>query len=174
MKHARHDANAATSSPDKSAEHAGEGSGHYGRFIIMIVLSYLAMYGLMYAMVDTFANVRSNLNQVYMAGLMTAPMVMLELGLMARMYPDRRLNLILWVVAAIALATCWIGIRQQVLIGDRQFLRSMIPHHAGAILMCNEAPLRDARVQALCRSIEESQKAEIAQMKVLLDDPAID
>ncbi len=174
MKHTTPDASTPAAPAKHSMAHAGDQKANYARFLTMIALSFFAMYALMYAMVDSFGNVRSNLNQVYMAGLMTAPMMMLELALMGRMYPDKRWNLILWLVAAIALTACWIGIRHQVLIGDRQFLRSMIPHHAGAILMCNEAPLRDSRVRALCRSIEESQKAEIAQMKTLLDDPSID
>ncbi len=28
-------------------------------------------------------------------------------------------------------------------IGDKEFLRSMIPHHSGAILMCEQATLTD-------------------------------
>jgi uncharacterized protein (DUF305 family) len=59
-------------------------------------------------------------------------------------------------------------LRQQTAISDRQFLRSMIPHHGGAILMCQEAPLRDARIVELCKSIVASQRAEIEQMKTLL------
>lgn len=46
----------------------------------MTVLSFIAMFILMYAMVDRFANVYPNVNQAYMAGLMAAPMVMIELG----------------------------------------------------------------------------------------------
>jgi uncharacterized protein (DUF305 family) len=59
-------------------------------------------------------------------------------------------------------------IRQQSAIGDSQFLRSMIPHHAGAILMCRQAPIRDAEIKDLCRSIIASQQREIDQMKAAL------
>jgi hypothetical protein len=45
---------------------------HYGRLVPMVVLPFVSMYVLMYAMVDTFANVYGNLNQFNMAGLMTA------------------------------------------------------------------------------------------------------
>lgn len=44
----------------------------------------------------------------------------------------------------------------------------MIPHHAGAILMCGEASLSDPRIQQLCRGIIQSQQSEIDQMKRLL------
>lgn len=39
---------------------------------IMTVLMFIAMYVLMYAMADWLENVLSNINQLYMAGLMTA------------------------------------------------------------------------------------------------------
>jgi len=52
---------------------------HYRHLLIMSVLAFASMYVLMYAMVNTFENVYSNLNEVYMAGLMTAPMVVIEL-----------------------------------------------------------------------------------------------
>ncbi len=51
----------------------------------MGVLSFASMYILMYAMVDTFENVFSNLNQLYMAGLMMAPMIVIELFVMGSM-----------------------------------------------------------------------------------------
>lgn len=141
----------------------------YGRFGLMILLSFLAMYGLMYAMVNELDNVVHNLNQAYMAGLMAAPMAIIELLIMRAMYPDKKLNGVLLIVSVVALIGCWLGIRQQVAIGDRQFLRSMIPHHSGAILMCQQASLQDPEVLALCRAIVTSQREEIAQMKAILD-----
>jgi uncharacterized protein (DUF305 family) len=168
MQHARQEPATHAASTHDAGAHGGHGDGHYGRFTLMIVLSFIAMYALMFAMVDSLGNATSNLNQAYMAGLMTAPMAMLELALMGGMYPNKRLNAIIWVAMVALLLGCWFLIRQQGLIGDRQFLRSMIPHHAGAILMCAEASLGDPGVVALCRNIESSQKQEIIQMKALL------
>jgi len=135
----------------------------------MAVLSFVAMYALMYAMVDRRADVLSNLNQVYMAGLMTAPMVIIELLLMRHMFPRKRLNAALIAGAAIVGGVFFAAIRQQVGIGDGQFLQSMIPHHSAAILMCERANVRDAEIQGLCRDIIDGQKAEIAQMKEMLE-----
>ena len=50
----------------------------------------------------------------------------------------------------------------------RHFLRSMIPHHAGAILMCEQAPIQDAEIRQLCQTIISSQQQEIDQMKAKL------
>jgi uncharacterized protein (DUF305 family) len=44
----------------------------------------------------------------------------------------------------------------------------MIPHHAGAILMCEEAPIRDPEIKELCGAIVSSQRSEIDQMKAKL------
>jgi len=63
----------------------------------------------------------------------------------------------------------WIGIRQQAAVTDQQFLRSMIPHHAGAILMCKQNKLQDPELQRLCGNIVSSQQAEIDFMKSKLD-----
>lgn len=142
---------------------------HYYRLLAMMVLSFVAMYVLMYAMVDRFANVFNSVNQVYMAALMAAPMLIIELMLMGGMYPDKRRNAILVGVGAVALAVFWLAIRQQAAVGDRQFLRSMIPHHAGAILMCREASLTDAEIKKLCESIIASQQSEIDRMKAMLE-----
>jgi uncharacterized protein (DUF305 family) len=154
-----------------NATHGGSSQArrnHYGRLLLMIVLSFVAMYVLMYAMVDQWANVYNNVNQFYMAGLMSAPMLLIELWLMSSMYPDRRRNLILAGVTVVFMLFCWWGIRTQAAVTDRQFIRSMIPHHAGAILMCEENRLRDPELVKLCQDIISSQRQEIAQMKQLL------
>ena len=141
---------------------------HYSRFLMMIGLHFIAMYILMYAMVNAFSNVFNSFNQVYMAALMTASMVLFELSLMASMYKSKQLNAVIIAVGLIVLGGIFALIRKQVAISDRQFLRSMIPHYAGAILMCNEASIQDQEIKDLCKNIIASQQAEIAQMKAKL------
>jgi uncharacterized protein (DUF305 family) len=141
----------------------------YLKLLAMAVLSFLAMYALMYAMVDAPANVFHSLNQVYMAGLMAAPMVVIEILLMGSMYGNKKVNWVLIVIALIAGAGFFAAIRQQAGISDKQFLRSMIPHHGGAILMCGEASIQDPEIRELCRTIRAGQQAEIDQMKAILN-----
>jgi Cu/Ag efflux pump CusA len=144
---------------------------HYARLGVMIALSFVAMFVLMYAMVDVVDNVVMNFNQVYMAGLMAAPMVLIELVLMSGMYKNKRLNAAIAGVAVLAAIVFFMLIRRQTAIGDRQFLRSMIPHHGGAVLMCQQASLSDARIKQLCEAPEgiiASQRKEIEQMKAML------
>ena len=142
--------------------------GHYRRLLVMTAISFIAMYFLMYAMVARIANVYLSFNQFYMAGLMTAAMVFIELLVMSGMYPDRKLNAILIVVSLISLCAFWFAIRQQTAIGDRQFVKSMIPHHSGALLMCQQASLTDPDLVRLCESILRGQQSEIDQMTAIL------
>lgn len=87
---------------------------------------------------------------------------------MRKMYPNKRLNAVFGGSSVIALIAFFLLIRQQVLVGDQQFLRSMIPHHAGAILMCEKASIQANDIRELCRNIIASQRSEIDQMKSML------
>ena len=134
----------------------------------MAALSFAAMYILMYAMVNRFDDVYNNVNQVYMAGLMAAPMVVIELLVMRAMYQNTRLNVML-IAASIAVGVLlFFAIRQQTVVTDSQFLRSMIPHHSSAILMCREASIQDEEIKRVCRAIVSSQQQEIDQMNGIL------
>jgi uncharacterized protein (DUF305 family) len=68
----------------------------------------------------------------------------------------------------VAILLFWLLIRYQVGVDDRQMMRSMIPHHAGAILVCGRASLSDPPVEQLCQGIIDSQEREIREMKELL------
>ena len=145
-----------------------ESGSHYGRLLVMTVISFIAMYVLMYAMVDRFENVYPSFNQFYMAGLMAASMVAIELVVMGGMYPNKKLNVLLIAASLAALALFWVFIRKQTAIGDQQFAKSMIPHHAGAILMCEQATLTDPELVRLCNGIVRGQQEEIDQLTAKL------
>lgn len=149
-------------------EHSADGQ-HYQHLIVMAALSLVSMYFLMYAMVDRPSNVYGNLNQLFMAGLMTAPMVLIELIVMRGMYPNRTRNALIGAASVALGVVMFLFIRQQTAIADEQFLRSMIPHHSGAILMCQRAQLRDAQLRELCDSIISSQREEIELMAAMLE-----
>lgn len=158
---ARH--GAAHRAADQTSEHAGHNV--WARLAVMSAISFVAMYALMYTMVDSLRNVLPSVNQVYMAGMMTAAMVIIEVLVMAPMYKQKTIAIPVVVASAIALAALVWMTRQQVGVSDDQFLRSMIPHHAGAILMCNEADIRDPEIQSLCDEIVRGQQTEIDLMK---------
>jgi uncharacterized protein (DUF305 family) len=141
----------------------------YPLFAVNMLLSFVTMYLLMFTMVDTWGDFFNNLNMGYMALTMLAPMGALMLVLMRGMYVNRTLNTVLYAAFALMFALAVIGIRTQMAIGDRQFIRAMIPHHSGAILMCREADITDGELRALCDNIQKGQRQEIEQMKAILN-----
>lgn len=152
----------------KQARQQASGNKHYRKLLLMTILSFIAMYVLMYSMVDAFSNVIPNVNQFYMAGLMTMPMVIIELAIMGGMYMKKKLNAAIFAGSFILLACFFFGIRKQAAVGDKQFLKSMIPHHAAAILMAGKATIKDPEIKKLTEEIITSQQAEIEQMKAKL------
>lgn len=149
--------------------HNMQHSKHYGKLIVMAVLSFISMYILMYAMVDKLANVIPNINQFYMAGLMTMPMIIIEVLLMRSMYMNKKLNTGIIIVCIVLLAGFYFAIRQQAAVSQKQFLKGMIPHHAAAILMSKKNPAQDPEIVRLQQEIISSQEREIAEMKAILD-----
>ena len=144
---------------------------HYRMLLLNIVVSTAIMYLLMFEMIWSSREFFNNLNMLYMALTMAMPMGILMLLLMGSMYQNRRLNAVLYALFALLFAFAFWGVRPQAAIGDQQFVRSMIPHHAGAILMCNRAPIRDAEIRQLCfgpNGIVQSQTREIKQMEGIL------
>jgi uncharacterized protein (DUF305 family) len=135
---------------------------------VMTALSFVAMYILMYAMVDRLGYVYNNVNQVYMAALMAAPMALIEVIVMRAMYPNKTANYAIIAGTIVAGILFFALIRMQAAVGDTQFVRSMIPHHSGAILMCRRAPIQDAELKKLCGEIIEGQQREIDQMQAIL------
>ncbi len=142
--------------------------GGYRSFAIELTLDFVIMYLVMYTMIASLDHFYFNLNNVYMTLMMVSPMAILMLVFMRSMYPSKRTNLLIGGAAALVFAVSFYGMRTQAAVGDTEFLRSMIPHHSGAILMCRESSLKDPEVLGLCDEIVRSQEREIAQMKAIL------
>lgn len=144
---------------------------HYGLLVLNVLISAVIMYFVMFSMIwstDAFVN---NINFVYMAVLMATPMGVLMLLMMGPRCPNRRLNVALHATFGLLFVIAFYATRDQSQVGDRQFLRSMIPHHSGALTMCRRASLRDAQVRDLCfgpNGIVESQTREIEEMEHIL------
>lgn len=153
----------------KHGEHSEHKEKHYSHLAIMGLLHFPIMYAVMFSMVYSAAEIFHNLNTFYMAGMMVAPMIILMPLLMRKMYPNPKLNLIAYSASIVLFLVFFFFTREQTFIGDRQFVRSMIPHHSGAILMCEKAKIEDAELKALCSEIIKGQSSEIEQMKRILD-----
>lgn len=140
----------------------------YASLALQTVVSGIVMYLVMFVMIDSLSSFYNNLNMLYMTLMMVAPMVVLMILAMRHMFPSKAANNALLAGAVVVFLGAFALIRTQTTIGDTAFLRSMIPHHSGAILMCREASIRDPEIKTLCEGIIQSQAQEIDQMKAIL------
>lgn len=141
---------------------------HYGSYAVNLLISAVIMYLVMFTMIDGLGDFYNNIGNVYMTLMMVAPMAVLMLLMMGPMYSNRKLNLVLYAAFAAMFVLAFAAMRTQALVGNEQFVRSMIPHHSGAILMCEQASITDPELIALCGRIVQAQKEEIAQLKTIL------
>jgi hypothetical protein len=140
----------------------------YKRLGIVIAINAVVMFLLTYALIDRLDHFFPNINRMYMALMMVAPMVLLMLFVMRSMYRNRSLNAVLYAgFGLLFVVSFWLA-RTQYPVGDDQFLRSMIPHHSSAILMCEHSAITGPEIVELCGEIVEAQEREIAQMKDIL------
>ena len=142
--------------------------GSYKGLTIELAIDFVIMYFVMYTMIATLRHFHFNLNNVYMTLMMVMPMAIVMLVAMRSMFPSKRVNMAIVVGAIIVFVASFIAMRTQAAVGNEQFLRSMIPHHSGAILMCEQSAITDPELAALCEEIVKSQKAEIEQMQRIL------
>ena len=138
----------------------------YVSLTVQTVISGIIMYFVMFVMIDSLGSFYNNLNMFYMTLMMVAPMVVAMILAMRHMFPSKAANNAPIIGSIAVFLGSYALIRTQTTIGDRAFTRSMIPHHSGAILMCQEASLTE--LKALCGEIVEGQRREIEQMKAIL------
>ena len=100
---------------------------HYMMLGVNLAISLLIMYVAMFAMIWSWGEFIQNVNFFYMALVMWAPMAAVMLLTMKPMYASPRLNVLLYALFAIVFLLSFAGIRAQALVGDKQFLSSMIP-----------------------------------------------
>ncbi|HEU4708680.1 MAG TPA: DUF305 domain-containing protein [Methylophilaceae bacterium] len=140
----------------------------YKKLLLAIAINGIVMFFVMYAMLYSFDHFYLNINRLYMALMMVAPMVIVMLLVMAGMFPNKTANLTLHLVFLGLFVASLVLARTQMPVGNVQFLRSMIPHHSSAILMCEQASITDPEIKSLCGEIIDSQRREIGEMKRLL------
>ena len=143
-------------------------ASNYGKFFLMLTISFFLMYGIMFLNVDKFDHVYTSLTRTYMTILMIAPMALLKMGFMWNMYKDKKKNYAIISGAVIVFFGTLFLLRTQKPIGDKQWMEAMIPHHSSAIMTSSEATFSDPEVQKLADDIIKAQVKEIAEMKEML------
>ena len=142
--------------------------GNYMKFGLMMIVSFVIMYAVMFLNADQFDHVMLSNTRTYMTILMVAPMVISMMLFMWGMYENKKLNYAILTVSAVVFIATLTMLRNQTLIKDVQYMKAMIPHHSSAIMVSQEATFEDPEVEQLAKEIIEAQKREIAQMKQII------
>ncbi|HQW42470.1 MAG TPA: DUF305 domain-containing protein [Flavobacteriales bacterium] len=140
----------------------------YLKFMLMLGISFLVMYSVMFLNVASLAHIHLSLTRTYMTLLMIAPMALMMVIMIGHMYPNKQRNMAIIITSLGVFVLALVGLRAQVPIGDAQYMRAMIPHHSSAILTSREADLMDPEVRKLANDIIDAQEREIAQMEAIL------
>lgn len=137
---------------------------NYRTFTIMLIISFIIMYSIMFFNVSALDHIYLSLTRLYMALLMVSSMALLMFALMKHMYKDKKKNTLIIGSSIGVLVLSFILLRTQTPIGDVQYMKAMIPHHSSAILTSEKANIQDPEVRKLADDIIKAQKKEIAEM----------
>ncbi|UJF29805.1 DUF305 domain-containing protein [Kaistella sp. 97-N-M2] len=151
-----------------SKENQNNHSSPYPKFFVMMAVSFLIMYGVMYLNTYELDHVYFSLTRFYMTCLMIATMAIVMLVFMLKMYQNKKMNTAIIAGSVILFFGALFLVRAQKPVDDLLWMRAMIPHHSIAILTSERADLKDPQVKELANSIITAQKKEIEEMKTMI------
>ena len=155
-------------SHEDKAGHHGPSNRMYWIFAAVLLVNLGLMWVLTMSMIRTWEHFYFNPSNLYMAVIMVTAMAVLMVVGMWSMFKNTKINIALLLgFIVLFIATLLLG-RAEAGVGNEGFLKSMIPHHSRAILVCQESNITDPEIQDLCATIVETQQEEIAQMQEIL------
>ena len=140
----------------------------YKKFTIMMGISFLIMYFVMFLNMDKAEHYHTSATRIYMALLMVASMGVVMMLMMGKMYPNQKINTLIIIGSIVVFGIILAALRTQTPIGDVQYMKAMIPHHSSAIMVSKHADIKDPEVKKLTEQIIKSQEEEIAQMEAMI------
>ena len=140
----------------------------YSKFFLMLGCSFILMYLTMFLNIVEVNHFYVSQTRIYMTFLMVAPMAIVMLLFMLSMYKNKVKNRAILIGAAVVFGVSLYLLRSQSTVKDVQYMEAMIPHHSSAILVSENAQLKDPETQKLAKEIIEAQKKEIAQMERII------
>ena len=137
----------------------------YKNFFLMMLISFVIMYIVMFLNIDSLSHYHTSITRIYMSLLMVAPMALVMIVMMGKMYPNKKVNRLIAVSSIAIFLAVLAALRTQTPVSDVQYMKAMIPHHSSAIMVSKNANLNDPQVLELAKQIIESQEREISEMK---------
>lgn len=135
----------------------------------MMIILFFIMYIVMFLNVTDISHYHTSATRIYMALLMVAPMVVVMMAMMGKMYPNKKANTAVVISGIVLFIVTLFALRTQTGVNDVQYMKAMIPHHSSAILTSKAANIKDPEVRKLAEQIIQSQEREIAEMKAMLE-----
>lgn len=142
----------------------------YVRFGIMILVSTVIMYFLMFLNVFQLNHIYFSEMRLLMTLIMGSVMAVVMLSFMWKMYDNKKWNIIILGASFLIFGVSLWLVRSQATIDDVDYMQAMIPHHSIAILASERATIEDERVRKLADEIIAAQEREIAEMKILIEE----
>jgi len=140
----------------------------YKKFVVMLLISFFIMYLVMFLNMDKLENYHTSATRIYIALLMVAPMAVVMMTMMDKMYSNKKLNTTIIIGSIVLFAVTLAALRTQTPISDVQYMKAMIPHYSSAVMVSKHANIKHPEVRQLADSIIASQEREIAQMEGIL------
>ena len=141
----------------------------YVRFGVMILVSTVVMFGMMYLNVFQWEHIFYSQTRLFMALMMGAVMAIIMLLFMWKMYENKKWNLAILAVSGLVFCGSLFMVRSQTAVDDVKWMKAMIPHHSIAILTSTNAAIKDPEVKELADDIIQTQKEEIEKMKEMIE-----
>ena len=142
----------------------------YVRFGIMILVSTVIMYFLMFLNVFQLNHIYFSEMRLLMTLIMGSVMAVVMLSFMWKMYDNKKWNIIILGASFLIFGVSLWLVRSQATIDDVDYMQAMIPHHSIAILASERATIEDERVRKLADEIIAAQEREIAEMNILIEE----
>lgn len=141
----------------------------YSKFYLMLVLSFVAMYGTMYLNTYSMDHIFFSMTRFYMSCLGISVMGVIMFLVMKGMYTNQKKNIGILIGCGMLFTVALSLVRvQSPIIGDVLYMKGMIPHHSIAILTSERADIKDPEVRKLADDIIAAQKKEIEEMKSMI------
>ena len=120
----------------------------YVKFLVMIGVSTILMFGMMYLNVYKIDHIFFSQTRVFMAIMMGAAMAIVMLLFMWKMYTNKKINIAILITSICLFLGSLFMVRSQTAVDDVAWMKAMIPHHSIAILTSKRADLTDPEVKA--------------------------
>ena len=142
----------------------------YWKFLLMIGVSTVVMFGMMYLNVYALDHIFFSRTRVFMALMMGAVMAVIMLLFMWKMYENKKINVMILAASLLVFAGSLFMVRSQTTVNYTAWMKAMIPHHSIAILTSKRADLKDPEVKKLAEEIIQAQEEEIDKMKKMIKE----